>query len=82
MYTGSHRNCLFDTRTSIIYAEENILKTQARIYQASRLYKKNIVLKEQILSLSNQDIILLIAKNAIRAIKKKLAYLVFIARKY
>lgn len=59
------------TSSDLAYIENILLKTQARIYQAAQVCADNIVRKEYDIVVCKKSIVLLIARNAIRLIKKK-----------
>lgn len=72
MHTNIYLSHLCKTKISLRSIEKIILNTQVKICRASKRFEENKIYQEQKTFLIRQDIFLLIAKNSMQAIKKKL----------
>lgn len=73
MCTNSYCNYFCYKQDNLVYVESSILKSQAKIYQAAQICARDTICKEYNAATSRKDVLLLIARNTIRLIKKKLS---------
>lgn len=78
MYISNCYSRIFDLQIRLENIEKNILEIQAKIYKASQACKIKNIYKQQKAFLINRYIFLVIVRDAIIAIKKKLIYGIFI----
>ncbi len=72
MCTKSYFSHFCEVKINLSSIEKTILNAQKKIYHASKLFEKDRLDREHKTVLLNHDVFVLITKNSIKNIKKKL----------
>lgn len=82
MYIIDYCSYFFDTQASLGHLEKDMVKAQAKIYQASCLCEEKHIDEEQNVNLCSKDALLVIVQHVMQLIKKKSNCAAFITKRF